>query len=70
MKNSAPTNTCDELRDLLCRIRDDPDASAWAEWARRLIEGDASLRRDASNSAVTSEDAETNGVTSQSKRRR
>ena len=36
-----------ELRALLARIADDPDAGAWAEWARRLMEGDVQRKRKA-----------------------
>ena len=28
-----------ELSELLERIRDDPDAGPWREWARRMTEG-------------------------------
>ncbi len=50
MKNTA-TSTNDELRDLLQRIRDDPAAGPWAEWARRMMEGDAKKKRKAVEAA-------------------
>ncbi|MBP3957792.1 hypothetical protein J8F10_21275 [Gemmata sp. G18] len=50
-KISATANTNDELRDLLRRIRDDPDAGEWGEWARRLMEGDAERKRKAAERA-------------------
>lgn len=40
-----------ELCVLLERIANDPDAGAWAEWARRLMEGDAQRKRKAVEAA-------------------
>ena len=38
VKSATTTETDDNLRGLLRRIRDDPGAGAWAEWARRMID--------------------------------
>ena len=43
-----------ELRALLERIATDPDAGAWAEWARKLMRGDAVRKAKASARANAS----------------
>ena len=48
---STATTTKGELRALLERVATDPDAGAWAEWARRLMEGDAKRKRKAVEAA-------------------
>jgi len=45
VKTTPPKKS--ELRALLERIATAPDAGAWAEWARRLMEGDAQRKRKA-----------------------
>ena len=41
---TTKANADDELREVIQRIRDDPDAGEWAEWARRMLQGASPCR--------------------------